>query len=57
MTWFRIWHGGERYLHTGSRSLGCITIVDTERWMEICNTLIKALKGDFMSVGVIEVID
>jgi len=44
-------------LHTGSRSLGCITIVDTERWMEIYNALIKARKGDFMSVGVLEVID
>ena len=57
MTWFRIGHSGERYLHTGSRSLGCITIVETERWMEIYNALIRARKGDFMSVGVLEVID
>jgi len=57
MTWFRIGHSGERYLHTGAWSLGCITIIETERWMEIYNALIKARKGDFMSVGVLEVID
>ncbi len=57
MTWFRIGHSGERYLHTGGRSLGCITVVETNRWLEIYNLLIKARKGDFMSVGVLEVID
>lgn len=55
--WFKIGHGGERYLHVGSRSLGCMTIIETKHWMEIYNTLIKARKGDFMSVGVLEVID
>jgi hypothetical protein len=55
--WFRIEHSGERYLHTGGRSLGCITIIETMRWMEIYKILIKARKGDFMSVGVLEVID
>lgn len=55
-TWFRIGHGGERYLHTGGRSLGCITIIETTRWAEIYNTLIKARNGDSMSVGVLEVI-
>lgn len=55
--WFKIGHGGERYLHTGSRSLGCITIVERKRWMLIYNALIKARKGDFMSVGILEVID
>lgn len=57
MTWFRIGHGGERYLHAGGRSLGCITVVETKRWMEIYNALIKARKGDFMSIGVLEVVD
>jgi len=57
MTWFRIGHGGERYLHAGGRSLGCITVVETKRWMEIYSALIKARKGDFMSVGVLEVVD
>lgn len=57
MTWFRIGHSGERYLHTGGRSLGCITIIETKRWTEIYSTLIKARKGDFISVGILEVID
>jgi len=57
MTWFRIGHGGERYLHAGGRSLGCITVIETKRWMEIYNALIKARKGDFTSVGVLDVID
>lgn len=56
-TWFRIGHDGERYLHTGRASLGCITITEIEKWNEIYNKLIKARKGDFISVGVLEVID
>lgn len=55
--WFRIGHDGDRYLHTGSRSLGCITIIETTRWIEIYNVLIKARKGDLISVGVLEVVD
>src|SRR3990167_7150610 len=43
-TWFRIGHGGERYLHTGSRSLGCMTVIEAKRWMEIYGALIKARK-------------
>jgi len=57
MTWFRIGHGGERYLHAGGRSLGCITVIETKRWMEIYNALIRARKDDFMSVGMLEVVD
>lgn len=56
MTWFKIGHDSERYLHTGSQSLGCITITEVRRWMEIYNSLIKARK-DSVSVGVLEVID
>jgi len=56
-TWFRIGHEGERYLHTGRVSLGCITITEVEKWNEIYDKLIKARKGDFISVGVLEVID
>jgi hypothetical protein len=56
-TWFRIGHEGERYLHTGGRSLGCITITEIEKWNEIYDKLIKARKGDFLSVGVLEIID
>ncbi len=57
MTWFRIGHSGDRYLHTGGRSLGCITIIDIAHWMNIYNELIKARKEDSLSVGVLEVID
>jgi len=57
MSWFRIGHEGERYLHTGSRSLGCITITEIEKWNEIYDRLIKARKGDFLSVGLLEVIN
>jgi hypothetical protein len=56
-TWFRIGHEGTKYLHTGSRSLGCITITEVEKWNEIYNKLIKARKGDFLSVGVLEIVD
>lgn len=56
-TWFRIGHDGERYLHTGGRSLGCITIIEISRWTEIYKILIKARKGDSMSVGVLEIVD
>lgn len=56
-TWFRIGHSGDRYLHAGGISLGCITIIERNRWMEIYTTLIKARKGDFTSVGILEVID
>jgi len=56
-TWFRIGHEGERYLHTGRVSLGCITIIEVEKWNEIYDKLIKARKGDFLSVGVLEVTD
>jgi hypothetical protein len=56
-TWFRIGHEGEKYLHTGRASLGCMTIIEIEKWNEIYNKLIKARKGDFISVGVLEVIN
>lgn len=56
-SWFRVGHEGERYLHTGTRSLGCITVTEVEKWDEIYDKLIKARKGDFVSVGTLEVID
>lgn len=55
--WFRIGHSGDKYLHAGSHSLGCITIIETTRWMEIYNVLIRARKSDLMSVGVLEVVE
>jgi len=56
-TWFRIGHQGDRYIHTGRHSLGCITMIEQDRWDDFCATLMKARKGDGMSVGVLEVID
>ncbi len=55
--WFKIGHDGDRYLHTGEISKGCITIIETKRWPEIYNALIKARKGDSQSVGTLEVVD
>ena len=55
--WFKIGHSGERYLHPGLVSAGCISITETTRWMEIYDVLIKARIGDFMSVGTLEVTD
>lgn len=55
--WFRIGHSGERYLHTGLQSLGCITITENDRWDDLCHILLKARKGDGLSIGILEVID
>lgn len=55
--WFRIGHDGDRYLHTGAHSLGCMTVIKIGKWDEIFGILIKARKGDGDSVGVLEVID
>ena len=55
--WFPIDFESARYLHVGARSAGCMTIIETTRWMEIYNALIKARKGDFKNVGTLKVID
>lgn len=55
--WFRIGHTGDRYLHTGSRSAGCITLVEQKKWDQLCGILMRARKGDNVSVGVLEVVD
>jgi len=55
--WFRVGHSGSRYLHPGTISRGCLTVIEVEKWDELCVTLLKARKGDFMSVGVLEVVD
>lgn len=55
--WFRIGHDGDRYLHTGRHSLGCMTVTEIERWDEIFKILINARKGDGKSVCVLEVVD
>lgn len=55
--WFPINFEKARYLHVGARSAGCMTIIETNKWMEIYNVLIKARKGDFKNIGTLEVID
>lgn len=54
-TWFRVGHSGDKYIHTGAASAGCVTVVDRAQWDQICATLIKGRKGDRVSVGTIEV--
>ena len=53
--WFRIGHGGERYLHAGSVTLGCITLTEVERWDDLCKVLMKARKEDGRNVGTLEI--
>ena len=55
--WFPIDFESARYLHVGAISAGCMTIIETTRWMEIYSALIKARKGDLKNVGTVEVID
>jgi hypothetical protein len=54
-TWFRVGHSGDRFIHTGAASAGCITVVDRAKWDQICATLIRGRKGDRVSVGTIGV--
>jgi len=56
-TWFRIGHSGERYFHPGTRSLGCITLTEIEKWDELCKILLKSRKGDGISVGTLKIVD
>jgi hypothetical protein len=55
-TWFRIGHSGDRFLHCGRVSAGCITVTDIEQWDKIYNRLIVARKN-LVSVGTVTVID
>lgn len=56
-TWFRVGHTGDRYIHTGAGSLGCITILERDRWDDLCSTLVQARKGDNVSIGTLTVVD
>ena len=55
-TWFRIGHSGDRFLHCGQRSSGCITVTDIHRWDEIYKHLIIS-RNDLDSIGTVEIID
>ena len=39
LTWFRIRVEGGRYLHTGSRSAGCLTVTNVEKWDSLYDTI------------------
>jgi|GEM_PF-568503 len=57
--WFRIGHSGEKFLHVGKVSSGCITIIEIEKWQEIYDALINSRKNNYDkdNVGIIEIID
>jgi hypothetical protein len=56
--WFKTAHpSGNRYVHPGTYSLGCVTLTEIERWDELCKILLRARKGDDESIGVLEVVD
>lgn len=56
-TWFRVGHSGDRYIHTGRHSLGCITLTEQKRWDVLCHKLMKARKNDGKSIGTLQIID
>lgn len=56
-TWFRIGHRGDRYLHPGSVSLGCITVTDVEKWTSLYWYLVGRRKGDGKSVGTVQIFE
>ena len=56
-TWFRIGHSGDRYLHPGNVSLGCVTVTALDQWTNIYNYLIGRRKGDGRSVGTIQIFE
>ncbi len=55
MSWFRIGHMGDRYLHAGSVSLGCLTVTNVNGWTAVFNQLIGCRKGDGKSIGTVRV--
>lgn len=53
-TWFRIGHSGDRFLHPGRISAGCVTVTDINKWDSIYNYLINSRSGK-KNVGKIKV--
>ena len=52
--WFRIGHSGDRYVHPGRVSLGCVTCAPGN-WPDIYSTIVNARKQDGKSIGTLEV--
>lgn len=57
ISWFRVGHMGDRYIHTGRNSFGCITVIEQNRWDELYQILIRARKGDSTSIGTLRVVE
>lgn len=57
LVWFRIGHSGDRYVHTGSVSAGCLSMNEIKKWDSLCIKMLKARKGDRVSVGTLRVIE
>ncbi|MCJ8290126.1 MAG: hypothetical protein HRT58_10725 [Crocinitomicaceae bacterium] len=53
-TWFRVGNVGDRFLHPGRVSLGCITVDETISWTQIYTFLIKS-RNNSRSVGTVNV--
>lgn len=53
--WFRIGKDGEKYIHTGQVSLGCITLVEHNKWDDLCELLMKSRIGDGKNIGMLKV--
>jgi hypothetical protein len=56
-TWFRVGHTGDRFLHPGRVSAGCVTVTNLPEWTKIYKYLIKARLGDGASVGKLQVVE
>lgn len=54
-TWFRLGETGDRYLHTGRVSAGCVTVETVESWDSICKFLLRC-RLDSKAIGILEVV-
>ena len=57
-TWFRIGHQGDRFLHPGQESAGCITVkIDDQHkdWGTLYSSIILARKDSY-NIGIIEIV-
>lgn len=55
-TWFRIGSVGDRFLHPGRFTEGCITVSNIPQWTAVYNYLIKSRLGDGLNVGTVLVL-
>ncbi len=53
--WFRIGMEGDRYIHPGTVTQGCITVSQIDSWEQIYHHLIYSRSGDQQTVGTLEV--